>query len=67
MALDVIFTNGIIHTQDPERPVARALGVHHGRVVSLDDDLAPELFDRTVDLRGCLLYTSDAADDVAGV
>ena len=52
MALDVIFTNGTIHTQDPERPVARALGVHHGRVVSLDDDLAPELFDRTVDLRG---------------
>ena len=52
MALDVIFTNGTIHTQDPERPVARALGVHHGRVVSLDDDLAPELFDRTMDLRG---------------
>lgn len=26
MALDVIFTNGTIRTQDPERPVARALG-----------------------------------------
>lgn len=52
MALDVIFTNGRIRTQDVDRPVAHSLGVHHGRVVSLDDDLPASAFDRVVDLGG---------------
>lgn len=52
MALDVIFTNGVFHTQDPDRPVAHSVGVHQGKVVGLDDDLAPELFERVVDLQG---------------
>lgn len=52
MALDVIFTNGTIHTQDPERPTAHSLGVHHGKVVSLDDELPTDLFERVVDLKG---------------
>ncbi|MDO5367983.1 amidohydrolase [Kocuria sp.] len=52
MALDVIFTNGTIHTQDPDHPMAHSLGVHQGKVVSLDDQLSPDLFDRVVDLKG---------------
>ena len=52
MALDVIYRNGSIHTQDPDRPVVHSLGVHGGRVVSLDDELPAEVFARTVDLRG---------------
>ncbi|MGK4219019.1 amidohydrolase [Kocuria marina] len=52
MALDIIFTNGTFHTQDPDHPVAHSVGVHQGKVVSLDDELSPELFARTVDLKG---------------
>ncbi|MBD2763742.1 amidohydrolase [Kocuria sp. cx-455] len=52
MALDVIFTNGRIRTQDEDRPMAHSLGIHHGRVVSLDDDLPASAFDRVVDLGG---------------
>lgn len=52
MALDVIFSNGVFHTQDREHPVAHSVGVHQGRVISLDDELAPELFERVVDLKG---------------
>lgn len=52
MALDVIFTNGVFHTQHPDHPVAHSLGVHQGKVIGLDDELAPELFERVVDLRG---------------
>lgn len=52
MALDVIFTNGRIYTQDEDRPQAHSIGVHHGRVVSLDEDLPASAFERTVDLGG---------------
>ncbi len=52
MALDVLFTNGDIRTQDPDRPAATAIGVHAGRIVSLDDDLPAEVFGRVVDLGG---------------
>lgn len=52
MTLDVIFTNGTIHTQDPEHPTAHSLGVHQGKVVSLDDELPTDLFERVVDLKG---------------
>lgn len=49
---DILYTNGKIHTQNPQRPVAHALGVHHGRVICLDDEIAPDLFARVVDLAG---------------
>ena len=52
MALDVIFTNGSIHTQDPGHPLVHALGVHGGRIVSVDEQLPREAFDRVVNLRG---------------
>ncbi|MCC5673641.1 amidohydrolase [Kocuria rhizophila] len=52
MALDVIYTNGSIHTQDPRHPVVGALGVHGGRMVSVDDELPSDVFSRVVDLRG---------------
>ncbi|QCY48363.1 MULTISPECIES: amidohydrolase [Glutamicibacter] len=49
---DVLYTNGIIHTQDPQRPLAQALGIHHGRVISLDHELEPRHFAKVVDLGG---------------
>ena len=52
MALDVLYTHGAVRTQDPARPLAHSIGVHHGRVVSLDDDLPASAFARVVDLGG---------------
>ena len=49
---DVLYTNGKFYTQDRERPVARALGVHAGRVISLDEQLDKTLFKRVIDLGG---------------
>lgn len=36
MRVDAIVT-GQIHTGDPQRPEARALAIHHGRIVAVDD------------------------------
>lgn len=52
MSLDVLYTNGVFHTQDPGRPLAHALGVHGGRVVSLDDELPAACFRQVHDLGG---------------
>lgn len=52
MRLDAIFTNGRIRTLDAARPTASAIGVLHGRIVGLDDDLAGLQADRVVDLGG---------------
>ncbi|GAA3654266.1 amidohydrolase [Microbacterium marinilacus] len=52
MRLDAIFTNGRIRTMDPDRPLAHAIGVLHGRVVGLDADLDGLRADRVVDLGG---------------
>ena len=49
---DVLFTNGVFHTQDPERPTAHAVGVHQGRIVSLDEDLPATAFREVHDLGG---------------
>lgn len=49
---DVLFTNGVLHTQDPERPAAHAVGVHQGRIVSLDEDLPATAFREVHDLGG---------------
>ena len=50
--LDVLYINGRFHTQEPSRPVVRSLGVHRGRIVSVDDELDTALFDKVIDLRG---------------
>jgi len=52
MLFDVLYTNGVFHTQDPDRPLANALGVHAGRVVSLDDELPRSYFREVHDLGG---------------
>jgi predicted amidohydrolase YtcJ len=52
MILDVLYTNGVFYTQEPARPYATSIGVHGGRIVSLDDELDPALFGQVHDLRG---------------
>lgn len=47
---DVLYTNGTIHTQDAHRPLVHSLGVHHGRIISVDDELDEKLFDQVIDL-----------------
>lgn len=49
---DVLYTNGKFHTQNPEHPVARSLAVHQGRIIALDEEIAPEMFSKVVDLGG---------------
>lgn len=49
---DVLYTNGKFHTQNPEHPVARSLAVHQGRIIALDEEFAPEMFSKVVDLGG---------------
>lgn len=53
--LDVLYANAVIHTQDSDRPAATAMGVHNGRVVSLDADLPASAFSQVVDLAGAVV------------
>src|SRR5919199_3488984 len=39
MLLDALFVNGRFRTLDPERPLARSLGVLSGLIVGLDEEL----------------------------
>ncbi|HIY66474.1 MAG TPA: amidohydrolase [Candidatus Agrococcus pullicola] len=52
MRIDTIFTNGRIRTMDAARPIASRMGVLHGRIVGLDEELDGVTADRTVDLGG---------------
>jgi|AntDeeMetagen681_2_1112603.scaffolds.fasta_scaffold03439_2 hypothetical protein len=52
MLFDVLYTNGRFHTQDEQRPLAHSLGVHEGRVISLDDELSAKYFRDVQDLAG---------------
>lgn len=52
MLFDALYTNGVFYTQAPARPVATAVGVQSGRILSLDDELDPALFGQVFDLRG---------------
>lgn len=52
MQFDALYTGGTFYTQDPSRPIARNLGVHGGRIISLDDELPATAFREVVDLRG---------------
>ncbi|MDE8585971.1 amidohydrolase [Arthrobacter sp. NQ4] len=44
MLFDALFTNGVIHTQDAACPTAHSLGVHNGRIISLDNELPATSF-----------------------
>ena len=50
--IDLLLHGGTVLTMDPERPVASRLGIWHGRVCGLDDDLDGVTARHTVDLRG---------------
>ena len=52
MLLDLLLVNAAARTLDPRRPHATRIGVLHGRVVGLDDDLDGLAAEHTVDLRG---------------
>lgn len=52
MKIDAIFTNGRIRTMDATRPYATRLGVLHGRIVGLDEELEGVGADRVIDLGG---------------
>lgn len=52
MRIDTLFTNGRIRTFDPKRPTAHSIGVLHGRIVGLDDELDGVQAERVVDLAG---------------
>jgi predicted amidohydrolase YtcJ len=49
---DALYTNGAIYTQDLHRPRVRSVGVHGGRIISLDDELPPSVFREVRDLGG---------------
>lgn len=52
MLFDTLYTNGVFYTQDPARPVASAVGVSAGRIVSLDNELDAGFFRNVHDLGG---------------
>ncbi|WP_026821002.1 amidohydrolase [Arthrobacter castelli] len=52
MRIDAIYTNGRFRTMDPARPAATSIGVHGGRIVGVDEELANVYAHRTVDLNG---------------
>lgn len=52
MRIDAILTNLSAVTVDPARPSARRIGIHHGRIVALDDDLDGVTATEVIDLDG---------------
>lgn len=52
MKLDLIVRNARIWTGSPEHPDATAIGVLHGRVVALDEELRGIIAHREIDLAG---------------
>ncbi|MGW3242746.1 amidohydrolase [Streptomyces sp. NPDC001070] len=52
MRIDTVLTNLTALTLDPDRPRAGRIGLHHGRIVALDEELEGVRAHRTVDLGG---------------
>ncbi|WP_020501600.1 amidohydrolase [Sciscionella marina] len=52
MLIDTIFGNGRFHTLDPARPQANRIGVLHGRIAGLDEELDGVRAERVIDLAG---------------
>lgn len=50
--LDLLIENAVIRTMNPAQPIARRLGVLHGRVVGLDDQLGQVEARTRIDLSG---------------
>ncbi|MFT8358405.1 amidohydrolase [Bifidobacterium aquikefiri] len=51
-AIDTIFENAHVQTMDPKHPYATAIGVHHGKIVAIDDELEGVSAKERVDLQG---------------
>lgn len=56
MKIDTILYNGRIHTMDDNRPNASRLGVLHGRIVGLDEELDGVHADEVLDLNGAPVF-----------
>lgn len=56
MKIDAIFKSGRIRTMDQNRPDATRIGVLHGRVVGLDEELDGISADRIIDLGGAPIF-----------
>ena len=52
MRFDTLFTNALFRTMDPARPTAKAVGVHGGRIIGLDEELVGLEFRQVHDLAG---------------
>lgn len=52
MHIDKVFTNLDVHTMDPQRPRARRVGVHQGRIFGLDEQLHGVRAREVIDGRG---------------
>lgn len=39
MIIDTVLTGLTAHTMDPDHPTARSIGLHHGRIIGLDEEL----------------------------
>jgi predicted amidohydrolase YtcJ len=53
--IDTLVSNGSVLTLDPAHPAARRVGVHHGRIIGLDDDLDGVTAAEEIDLAGATL------------
>lgn len=51
-AIDTIFENACVQTMDPAHPTATTIGVHHGRIVALDEELDGVEAKEHIDLQG---------------
>ena len=52
MRIDTIIRNARVWTGDPARPTAHSIGVLHGRIIGLDDDLEELRADHEIDAGG---------------
>ena len=55
MRFDAIFVNGRFHTGLHSRNRVNAVGVHNGRIISLDDDIPTDRFRSVHDLRNAVV------------
>ncbi|MFT8705358.1 amidohydrolase [Bifidobacterium aquikefiricola] len=51
-AIDTVFENAHVQTMDPKHPYATTIGVHHGNIVAIDDELEGVSAREHIDLQG---------------
>lgn len=52
MIIDTILTGLTAHTMNPDRPTARVIGIHQGRIIGLDEEVADVRARQKLDLLG---------------